>query len=95
MIAEEYDRRRTELPNRTCATVDQNRLVLVLASPVTSWDIESNTSPLHAIGCDLVRPVKSESGCMETERDSGGFIVGESGWELVAVNKNRDMSGCS
>lgn len=76
MIEEEYDRRRTELPNRTCATVDQNRLVLVLASPVTNWDIESDTPPLHAIDCNVVRPIKSESGRMETERDSGGFIVG-------------------
>lgn len=82
MIEEEYDRRRTELPNRACATVDQDWLVLVLASPVTNWDIESNTPPLHAIGCDLIRPVKSESGRMETERDSGGFIVGEIGREL-------------
>lgn len=76
MIEEEDDRRRTELPNRTCATGDQNRLVLVLASPVTNWDIETNTPPLHTIGCEVVRPVKSESGRMETERDSGGFIVG-------------------
>lgn len=74
--------RRTVLPKRRGATGDQNRFILVLACSFANRDLEADTPELHTVGCKVVRSVHTESGSVEAEWDSTGFIVGDAGRQL-------------